>query len=65
MAEETKRAVRTVTVHVETADKLRTIADRRDKTIAEILDIYAGKAIQREYARVVEERYAELGEAGA
>lgn len=46
------------------ARRLKVIADRRDLTMAEALDKYAGPAIDREYRKVVQEMDAEIGGEG-
>jgi malate/lactate dehydrogenase len=60
------RETRPVATYVDFADKLRTIADQREITMAEALDRFCGVSLQREYKRVVEEMHANvLGESGA
>jgi hypothetical protein len=46
------------------AAKVRTIADRRDITMAEVLDRYAGGGIDREYKKVVDELGRDVGGEG-
>lgn len=47
------------------AKQVRTIADHRDITMADVLDQYAGAVIGREYRKCLDEMNRELGEAGA
>lgn len=54
----------TITVPRALAAKLRAIADRRDLTMPEALEKYAGGAVEREYRKVVREMSDELGGEG-
>lgn len=54
----------TIDITKTVAAQLRAIADRRDITMSQALEKYAGAAILREYRKVVDEMARELGGEG-
>lgn len=59
-----ERTTTTIVANRDLAAIIRTIADRRDITMAETLEQYARPALMREYRKVLDE-LATLGDPGA
>ena len=55
------RVVTSIAASVEFASKIRRIADHRNMTMVEVLEKFAGAAIDRENRKCVEEIHAEYG----
>jgi len=63
--EKAERAKRPIRAYDDFADMVRDIGFHRELNMEDVLEKYAGPSISREYRRVIQEKTAVLGEAGA